>query len=109
MARSEFSERIVELIKAIPPGKIATYGGIAAAAGNPRAARTVVWLLNSIGRSRDEVLPWHRVINSKGTISLKPGEGYELQRALLESEGVEFDKKGHVEFERFEWSYRSKR
>ena len=104
MPRSELSRNIIHKIKKIPKGRVATYGGIAAAAGNPRAARTVVWLLNST--SRAENLPWHRVINSKGTISLKPGQGYELQRGLLESEGIEFDDRGRIDMARFEWSYR---
>ena len=104
MARSEFSRRIVEKIQNIPHGKVATYGGIAAAAGNPRGARAVVWMLNAAGD--DDNLPWHRVINSRGTISLKPGDGYELQRAMLEAEGVEFDDRGVVDLKRFGWSYR---
>lgn len=103
MARTEYSQRIVEKLRSIPKGMVATYGGIAASAGNPRGARTVVWLLNSTSRAED--LPWHRVISSKGTISLKPGDGYELQRALLESEGVEFDDRGGIDLARFEWSY----
>ena len=105
MARSEFSQRIVETISRIPCGKVATYGGIAASSGNPRGARAVVWMLNAAGESDN--LPWHRVINSRGTISLKPGEGYELQRGMLESEGVVFDERGVVDLRRFEWSYRS--
>ena len=104
MSRSELSQRIVDSIKSIPRGTVATYGGIAAAAGNPRGARTVVWLLHSA--SIEENLPWHRVINSRGTISLKPGDGYEEQRGLLESEGVEFDERHVVDLSRFEWSYR---
>ncbi len=104
MPRSELSQNIIGKIKKIPKGRVATYGGIAAAAGNPRAARAVVWLLNST--SRKENLPWHRVINSKGTISLKPGQGYELQRSLLESEGIAFDDRDRIAMARFEWSYR---
>ena len=103
MARSEFSQRIIDQIKKVPEGQVATYGGIAASAGNPRGARTVVWILNSTSRAED--LPWHRIINSKGTISLKPGRGYELQRGLLESEGVLFDEGGRIDLKRFEWRY----
>lgn len=103
MARSEFSQAIVETIGSIPEGRVATYGHVAARAGNPRGARTVVWLLHS---SSGEELPWHRVVNSKGTISLAPGSGYELQRQLLEAEGVEFDDRGRIDLGRFEWDYR---
>ena len=81
-----FSSQIISLIKRIPRGKVASYGQIAALAGNPRGARAVIWLLHS--SSSKEKLPWHRVINSQGTISLQPGQRYEEQRAMLESEGV---------------------
>ncbi len=103
MARSELTQRIIDRLRAIPKGTVATYGGIAAASGNPRGARTVVWVLNSA--SRAEALPWHRVVNRRGGISLSPGRGYELQRALLESEGVEFDERGRIDLDRFGWDY----
>jgi methylated-DNA-protein-cysteine methyltransferase-like protein len=96
-----FSSQIISLIKRIPRGKVATYGQIAALAGNPRGARAVIWLLHS--SSGKEQLPWHRVINSRGTISLKPGYGYEEQRALLESEGVAFGLQENIDLERFRW------
>jgi len=96
-----FSSQIISLIKRIPRGKVASYGQIAALAGNPRGARAVIWLLHS--SSGKEKLPWHRVINSRGTISLQPGQGCEEQRALLESEGVEFGLQGKVDLKRFQW------
>ena len=97
---SLFSQRVLELIKSIPSGKVATYGQIALLAGNPAGARQVVRLLHSL--SEKEMLPWHRVINSKGTISLT-AEGYELQRSKLEQEGVEFDLRDRVDLKRFLW------
>ncbi|MDQ7798998.1 MAG: MGMT family protein [Candidatus Edwardsbacteria bacterium] len=96
-----FSSQIISVIKRIPCGKVATYGQIAALAGNPRGARAVIWLLHS--SSGKEKLPWHRVINGQGMISLKPGQGCEEQRARLESEGVEFDLYGRVDLERHRW------
>ncbi len=90
-----FHQRALEIIKQIPRGKVATYGQIAALAGNPRAARQVVRILHS--SSGKEKLPWHRVINSQGRISLKPNHGYELQKALLAKEGVEFDHQDTVD------------
>ncbi|MBT3273819.1 MAG: DNA methyltransferase [Spirochaetales bacterium] len=99
--RSEFTERVVRIIKSIPVGKVTTYGGAAAAAGNHRGARGVVWILNS--SSRREKLPWHRVINSKGTISLKPGYGFELQKQLLESEGIRVSQNGAVSLKDYLW------
>jgi methylated-DNA-protein-cysteine methyltransferase-like protein len=85
---SQFYTRVINAIKRIPKGKVATYGQIATLAGNPRAARQVAYILHS--SSSKESLPWHRVVNSKGGISLKPRHGYELQKQLLISEHVEF-------------------
>ena len=96
-----FYDRVVALIKSIPAGKVATYGQIADYAGNPRAAREVAYILHSSSDKED--LPWQRVINSKGQISLRPGHGYELQKRLLEDEGVVFGDDGRVDFALFLW------
>jgi methylated-DNA-protein-cysteine methyltransferase-like protein len=96
------TQRVKDIIKKIPRGKIATYGQIATCAGNPRAARLVIWVLNS--SSQKDKLPWHRVVNSKGKISLKPGHGYEIQKELLQKEGVEFDEKDTIDFDRYLWT-----
>ncbi|SHJ60122.1 methylated-DNA-protein-cysteine methyltransferase related protein [Dethiosulfatibacter aminovorans DSM 17477] len=90
-----FTEDVIEIIKSIPPGKVMTYGQVAEWAGNPRGARQVVRILHSKSRSHD--LPWHRVINSKGEISLPADKGGLLQRHLLEEEGVEFTGSGKVD------------
>jgi len=97
-----FQERVIDIIKNIPRGKVVTYGRIAAAAGNPRGARQVAYILHSC--SRKENLPWHRVINSKGAISLKPGNGYELQRKMLEEEGIKLSEEGLINFSKFLWT-----
>ena len=99
---TSFHQRAKDIIKRIPRGKVATYGQIAAYAGNPRAARQVAWVLHS--SSQKDQLPWHRVINSKGRISLKRNYGYEIQRELLEKEGIEFDKHDNIDFGRYLWS-----
>ena len=99
---NSFSQRVKELIKRIPKGKVATYGQIAVYAGNPRAARQVVWILHS--STQKEKLPWHRVINSKGGISLKRGYGYEIQKELLRREGVKLNENDRVDFKRYLWS-----
>ena len=96
----EPSRRIVELIGAIPRGRVATYGQIAAMAGLANGARQVARLLHS--SSDKHRLPWHRVINAAGSISLAPGAGFELQRALLEKEGVVFVR-GRTDLERYGW------
>ena len=85
----------------IPEGKVCTYGKIAEYAGDPRGARQVVRILHSCGEK--ERLPWHRVVNREGRIALKPMEGYEEQRELLENEGVEFDERGRIDLNRFLW------
>lgn len=98
---SSFTDRVRELIAAVPSGKVATYGQIAAYAGNPRAARQVVRVLHS---SADKYnLPWHRVVNSKGRIGLKPGQGYELQRAMLTDEGVRFNLDDSIDLKAHLW------
>ena len=96
----EPSRRIVELIGAIPRGRVATYGQIAAMAGLANGARQVARLLHS--SSDKHRLPWHRVINTAGGISLAPGVGLELQRTLLEKEGVVFVR-GRANLERYGW------
>ncbi|MEJ8547404.1 MGMT family protein [Brevibacillus borstelensis] len=82
-----FTERAVEIIRNIPPGKVMTYGQIAALAGSPRGARQVVRILHSM--SKKHRLPWHRVINAEGQISLQEEESRTMQMLLLQGEGVE--------------------
>lgn len=96
-----FRARVLTLVCAVPPGKVATYGQIARLVGHPRAARQVGGVLN---RLRDSDVPWQRIINAQGGISTyKVGAG-ELQRALLEAEGVVFDREGRCDLERYRWS-----
>ncbi|MBB6733134.1 MGMT family protein [Cohnella zeiphila] len=82
-----FTERVIAIIKGIPPGSVMTYGQIAACAGSPRAARQVVRILHSMSGKHD--LPWHRVVNSKGEIAIQGEEGRYTQQLLLQEEGVE--------------------
>ncbi|VWX37839.1 MGMT family protein [Exiguobacterium oxidotolerans] len=84
-----FTQDVVALIRAIPAGRVATYGQIARLAGNPRAARQVVRILHSM--SQAERLPWHRVVNAKGEIS----QGIEQQLAL-EAKGIVFQSDGKL-------------
>jgi len=94
-----FTERVRRIVRAVPRGRVVTYGQVAACAGNPRGARQVSWILHS--SSRRHGLPWHRVINRRGCISLPPGSGSELQRAMLEGEGIELDETGRVDLRLF--------
>ena len=93
------TEAIVRAIASIPPGRVASYGMIAARCGLPNAARTVVRVLSSMSGARD--LPWHRVVRKDGSIALGRGEGFELQKALLEAEGVEVSASGMIDMLRF--------
>ena len=97
-----FSSRVKHAIKRIPVGKVATYGQIASIAGNHRAARQVAWILHS--SSTKDNLPWHRVINGKGEISLAPGQGFEKQKQMLINEGILFDHKNRINLTRFLWN-----
>ena len=97
----EFSLRVIELIAAVPRGKVSSYGRIAAMAGSPRGARQVVRLLHSSGRKFN--LPWQRIVAADGSISL-PGEMGDLQRAMLESEDVGFTDAGKVDLKAHLWT-----
>jgi methylated-DNA-protein-cysteine methyltransferase-like protein len=96
-------DRIYAVIASIPEGRVATYGQVAALAGLPGHARQVGYALHSSPAGLE--LPWQRVINSKGEVSLRsdPGldEGY--QRHLLEEEGVIFTLAGRVDLEKYQW------
>ncbi len=94
-----FTAKVISIIKNIPEGKVMTYGQIAFTAGKPNGARQISWILNSM--SEKEKLPWHRVINSMGKISLPLGFGLEEQMYRLGKEGVEFDKNGRIDLGTF--------
>jgi len=94
-----FFARVYALVRRIPPGRVATYGAIARALGDPRAARTVGWALRACG---DDV-PWHRVVNAHGRISWRPTGGYHLQQVLLRQEGVRITREGRIDLEEFGW------
>ena len=97
----EFEDEVKRVIRAIPRGKVATYAQVASIAGNNRAARQVVRVLHA--SSRKDRLPWHRVINSRGGISLGRGRGFEEQRRRLLDEGVRVSRSGRIALEEFQW------
>jgi len=97
-----FTRQIVDVIRAIPKGRVTSYGRVAALAGNPRAARQVSRILHTMSQKHE--LPWHRVVNASGNISLPRGRGYELQKALLESEGVFVSSSGAVDLSTYLWT-----
>jgi methylated-DNA-protein-cysteine methyltransferase-like protein len=96
-------DRIYRAVARIPRGFVATYGQVAIVAGVPRGARQVGYALAALTDPSIRI-PWHRVINAGGEISLRSGFSFEnLQRGLLEREGVQFDAAGRVSLERFQW------
>lgn len=99
-----FTTRAIAVIRAIPAGKVASYGQVAALAGSPGGARQVVRILHSL--SAREGLPWHRVVTSRGEIALAEGQGREVQRAALKAEGIRLDARGRIDLSRHQWSPR---
>lgn len=93
-----FTLEVIKIIQSIPAGKVASYGQIALYAGNHRGARQVSRTLHTCTKKHN--LPWHRVINSQGKISLK-NEGFELQYRLLKEEGIEFGLNNTIDFKKF--------
>lgn len=91
-----FTQEVMAIIRSIPAGRVMTYGQVARLAGNPRAARQVARILHSL--SRTEHLPWHRVLNAKGEISLDGDE----QQLALEAEAIVFDRPGKLSLSRYQ-------
>src|SRR5438105_2739562 len=103
--RSNTYSRIYAVVKKIPAGNVATYGQVAALAGIPRHARQVGYALHSL--REDAQVPWQRVVNAKGEVSMRAAsENHLFQRILLEAEGIQFDGNGRINLERFQWNPR---
>lgn len=99
---SEINLRIWQVIAMIPQGKVSTYGDIARHAGLAKAARRVGMALR--GLPEDTRIPWHRVINSQGRISLPEGSASQYrQRETLEAEGVVFKANKSVDLKKYRW------
>lgn len=102
MKTMSFYDKIYEAVMSIPYGKTATYGQIAALAGNPRAARAVGNALHK--NPLPGVIPCHRVVNASGRLSPAFAFGGEnVQRGMLENEGVEFLPNGCVNLKKCLW------
>lgn len=106
--KDEYFQRVWKLVRQVPPGKVVSYGQLAELLEPPLEVAQETyrafgsrWVGQAM-RGCPHDVPWQRVINSQGRISL-PGESGERQRRLLEEEGVEFSDKGRVDFKRFGW------
>ncbi|NJL83974.1 MAG: methyltransferase [Chloroflexaceae bacterium] len=96
-------ERIYQIVRQIPIGKVATYGQVANLAGLPGQARLIGYSLFRVPVDAD--IPWHRVVNAKGEVShslRRHGSDY-LQRSLLEQEGIVFSESGKINLQRDQW------
>lgn len=97
-----FKQQVIELVNKIPYGKVTTYGTISTLAGLPRGARLVGGILHYSSESLD--LPWQRIINRHGFISTNCLEHpKQLQKALLEQEGIEVSPDFVVDLEKYGW------
>lgn len=96
-----FTERVLEILRMIPEGRVATYGQIARLAGNARGARQVARILHSM--SEKHRLPWHRVVNAKGEVVIGDPETAAEQKNLLLGEGVEFLNDRKVDLPHYQW------
>lgn len=102
MSNSDFFQKVYEVVKQIPYGKITTYGAIAKKIGASRSARMVGYALNSV--PADEEIPAHRVVNRKGVLTGKHHfQGTNLMQQLLESEGVVVKDHTVQDFEEHFW------
>ena len=107
MAVRESYQKIYAVVRRIPRGRVATYGQVAELAGLPRQARLVGYALHALGS--ESRLPWQRVVNSRGEVSLRSLPGWErVQRQLLEEEGLRFEGRGRISLARFRWRPRAR-
>ncbi|HEX6435284.1 MAG TPA: MGMT family protein [Gemmatimonadales bacterium] len=96
-------QEIYDVVRRIPPGRVATYGQVAALAGLAGHARQVGYALHAL--PENSAVPWHRVVNAKGGISARAVPGAELvQRNLLVHEGVRLNARGQVSLAQVRWA-----
>lgn len=90
-----FRDAVARVVERVPSGCLTTYGDVAAALGAKSVARHVGWALAALPEGSE--VPWHRVVNSQGRISARSdGPGGDVQRLLLEAEGIEIDETGKI-------------
>jgi len=105
----DFKQQVWQCVRQIPPGMVATYGQIAALISAPTGVDPAAYVsfgarwVGGAMKNCPEDVPWQRVINSQGKISLPRGGGEEIQRELLETEGVQFDERDRVDLRRYRW------
>jgi methylated-DNA-protein-cysteine methyltransferase related protein len=103
---SPFAKKVMETIKKIPVGKVATYKQIAELAGKPQGSRGVAWILHACSTQYN--LPWHRVINSRGSISFdKKTWNFREQKKRLTQEGIALNREGELNLAAYQWKKRA--
>lgn len=108
--RLAYFELVWELVRKIPPGKVSTYGRIAAIILPPKGMSIPAYevrgarMVGGAMAACPADVPWQRVINSQGKISLRQGGGGELQRELLENEGIVFNEKDRIDLKVYLWN-----
>jgi methylated-DNA-protein-cysteine methyltransferase-like protein len=98
-----FTRSVYAVVSAIPSGSVSSYGTVAAIVGHPRAPRAVGGALSALPEELN--VPWWRVISTSGKISTSPiHHTAQIQRAMLEDEGVKFTEGGRIDWDRYEWN-----
>jgi methylated-DNA-protein-cysteine methyltransferase-like protein len=105
-----FFDRVYEMVRLVPPGRVASYGQIAGLCEHPRAARTVGWALHGLtdelaDPANPQAVPWWRVLNKAGRLSAgdQDDDGPNTQRTLLEAEGVVVGADDCVDIKLYGW------
>ncbi len=96
---ADFRQSVFEIVRAIPKGKVMTYGQIAALAGAAWAA----WEVGQIAHSGPAELPWQRVVNKNGGLAKGYPGGFEGHKRALEEDGVGVDEGYRVDIEKLLW------
>lgn len=101
MRHSHFTQKVIQVVQAIPRGKVVSYGQVAVYMGVPRAAQQVGWTLHSLNENVS--LPWWRVINNAGRISIRGNKHSDkvLQKKLLEQEGVAVNEDYNLDIDKY--------
>ena len=98
----DINHRIWQVVAAIPRGNVSTYGGVAQKAGIHRAARRVGYALRDLNANTR--IPWHRVVNAQGRISLPEGSvALGIQKGRLQNEGIRFKTNGTIDLRKYGW------
>lgn len=102
---NDFKKEVINIVKKIPPKHVLSYGDVASLAGKPRCARQVGMILRGLTIEEEEV-PWWRVVNKQGRISIEQGLGgveKELQKSLLEKEGILINEQYKLDIRKYRW------